>query len=223
MTVCNVPASIAEEIVASFLSAYGCVEDITQLQAATKSAHGDYEFRVCLDSEGFQAIPDTIYYKDRQMMVVVEGRQQHCWNCKQIGHLAKVCLHKAPKEMDTSQQPKLTEGDVTKVAPETENPPSKENRWTQVTQRRRKSDIPPKKLRTHWEIPNQVDWCPKKVLQYLHWWTKIKPQHLLHQLSKGLLHHHFHKQCKRLPYQHQTILSPLDLKRLRWAKKFPWT
>ena len=29
------------------------------------------------------------------MMVVVERRRQRCWNCKQVGHLVKVCPQKA--------------------------------------------------------------------------------------------------------------------------------
>ena len=45
---------------ASFLSAYGHVGDIAQLRAAAGAAHADYAFQVCLDWEGFQAIPDTI-------------------------------------------------------------------------------------------------------------------------------------------------------------------
>ena len=81
MTVCNVPATITGEIVASFLSAYDRIDDITKLWAAAGTAHGDYVFRVYLDRESFQAIPDTIYHEDRQMMVVVEDKRLHCWNC----------------------------------------------------------------------------------------------------------------------------------------------
>ena len=110
--VTNVPAIITGEIVASFLSAYGWVENITQLRAAAGTTHGDYVFRVYLDREGFQAILDTIYKKDKQMMVVVEGRRPHCWNCKQVGHIAKVCLQKTSKVAETTQPPKPTEDDA---------------------------------------------------------------------------------------------------------------
>ena len=81
-------------------------------------------FRVCFDREGFQAIPDTIHHKDRQMMVVVEGRWPHCWNCKHSATLQKFAL---TKEAETTQPPKAPEVDATKESSEAENPPSKED------------------------------------------------------------------------------------------------
>ena len=30
------------------------------------------------------------------MMVVVEGRRQRCWSCKQLGHISKFCPQKDP-------------------------------------------------------------------------------------------------------------------------------
>ena len=104
--------------------------------AASGTAHRDYVFWVCLDRKGFQAIPDSIYHKDKQMMVVVEGRRPHCWNCKQVSHILKVCHQKAPKEAETTQP----EIDATKKTSEAENLPSTEDGWNQVTQRRRKND-----------------------------------------------------------------------------------
>ena len=50
---------------ASFLSAYGRVEDISQLQATAGTAHGDNVFRVWLDREGFQVVLDTIIKVDK--------------------------------------------------------------------------------------------------------------------------------------------------------------
>ena len=126
----------------SFLGVYGRVEAISQLQAAAGTSHGDDVFRACLDRVGFQAIP--IYHKDRQMMVVIEGKRPHCWNCKQVGHIAKVCPRKAPNEVKTTQLPNPPEVEATKETSETEKPPSTEGGWTQVTRWRRKSDTPKK-------------------------------------------------------------------------------
>ena len=75
VTVCNLPANLPGEVVASYLSAFGRVEEMTQLCATAGTAFGDYTVRLYLDREGFQAIPDTLYFRDRQMMVVVEGRR----------------------------------------------------------------------------------------------------------------------------------------------------
>ena len=59
VTICNFPAFITE-VLAAFLSAYGCVEEINLLRSTAGTAYGDYVFRMCLTREGFQAIPETI-------------------------------------------------------------------------------------------------------------------------------------------------------------------
>ena len=91
MTVCNVLVFIPGEVLASFLSAYGRVEEINLLRSAAGAAYGDYMFRLCLTREGFSAIPEIIISRERQMMVIVEGRRSRCWGCKQLGHIAKFC------------------------------------------------------------------------------------------------------------------------------------
>ena len=96
VTICNVPVFITGEVLATFLSAYGSVEEITLLRSAAGTAYGDYVFRMCLTREGFQAIPETIVSRERQMMVVVEGRCPRCWSCKQLGHISKFCPKKDP-------------------------------------------------------------------------------------------------------------------------------
>ena len=60
VTVCNVPAFITGEVLAAFLSAFGCVEEINLLRLAAGTAYGDYMFRLCLIREGFQDIPEII-------------------------------------------------------------------------------------------------------------------------------------------------------------------
>ena len=95
VTVCNVPAFITGEVLASYLSAFGRVEEFNLLRSSAGTAYGDYTFRLCLTRDGFQAIPETLVSRDRQMMVVVEGRRPRCWGCKQVGHIAKFCPQKA--------------------------------------------------------------------------------------------------------------------------------
>ena len=89
VTVCNVQANFTGDVVASLLSSYRKVEEVTQLHAAAGMAHGDYVFCICLNWEGFQSILDSMYSWDRQMIMVIEGRRLNCWNCKQLSHLAK--------------------------------------------------------------------------------------------------------------------------------------
>ena len=96
-TACNVPAIITGEVLAAYLSAYGQVEEFNLLRSPAGTAYGDYAFRLCLTRDGFKAIPETLISRDRQMMVVVEGRCPRCWGCKQIGHFAKFCPPRKPK------------------------------------------------------------------------------------------------------------------------------
>ena len=73
VTVCNVLAFSTGEVLASYLSAYGCVEEINLLRSATGTAYRDYTFQLCLTRKGFQAIPETIVSRDRQVMVVANS------------------------------------------------------------------------------------------------------------------------------------------------------
>ena len=106
VTVCNVTANLSGDVLASYLNAFGRMEEMTQLHATARTVHGDYTFQLYLDREGFQAISDTLYFRDRQMMVVVEGRRSRCRSYKQVGHLAKVNLQRTA---DLVQRPGQTE------------------------------------------------------------------------------------------------------------------
>ena len=131
--VCNVPAFLKGEILASFLNAYDRIETMSQLQSAAGTAHGYYVFRICLTREGFQAIPNTITSRERQMMAVIEGRRPHPWNCKQIGPLAKACLQKNIQTTDTTEEKPLKEAEIgVKPSPGTLRP-SEFRKWIEAS------------------------------------------------------------------------------------------
>ena len=73
VTVCNVSMQISGDVFAVYLSAYGGVEHITQIISTSETAYGNYSFNLCLDRGGFQTIPHTITYRDKTMMLFVEG------------------------------------------------------------------------------------------------------------------------------------------------------
>ena len=79
VTVCNVPAIITGEVLATYLRAYGHVEEFKLLRSPAGTAYGDYAFRLCMTRDGFKAIPETLICGDRKMMVMVEGRRPRCW------------------------------------------------------------------------------------------------------------------------------------------------
>ena len=132
VTVCNVPAYISGDFLASYLSAYGKVE-INLLRSPAGTASGDYTFRLCLTRDGFKAIPETLISGDRQMMV-------------EIGHIAKFC----PQETEGSEKsavPTTTDTTATTISKkaEVQGPgqvqPKTNNQegWTEVTRKRRGS------------------------------------------------------------------------------------
>ncbi len=148
VTVCNVPAIITGEVLAAYLSAYGHVEESSLLRSSAGAAYGDYAFRLCLNRDGFKAIPDTLISGDRQMMVMVEGRRPRCWGCKEIGHIAKFCPQRPENKASTSTTTTTTTKDaaaptITKEAeakgPGQVQPQNNQEGWTEVTKKRRGS------------------------------------------------------------------------------------
>ena len=147
VTICNVPAHITGEVLAAYLSSYGQVEEFNLLRSPTGTAYGDYAFRLCLTRDGFKAIPETLISRDRQMIVMVEGRRPRCWSCKQIGHISKFCPDKpentAAAAATTATAPTATTTisktaeaqDSGQVEPKTND----QEGWSEVTRKRRGS------------------------------------------------------------------------------------
>ena len=138
-------------MLAAFLSTFGRVEEINLLRSAARTAYGDYIFQMCLTQEGFQAIHETIVSRDRQMMVIVEGRRPRCWSCKQLGHISKFCPQKdPPKAPATAAATVTTETTATTVStvtisnatPEKEPDQAQQKKaddWIEVTHKKKKS------------------------------------------------------------------------------------
>ena len=135
VTVSNVPAYITGEVLATYLSAFGQVEEFNLLRSPAETAYGDYAFRLCLTRDGFKAIPETLISGDRQMMVMVEGRRPRCWACKQIGHIVKFCRQKNENATTTTISKQAEAQGPNQVQPKTNN----QEGWTEVTHKRKGS------------------------------------------------------------------------------------
>ena len=151
VTVCNVPAIITGEVLASFLSSYGRVEEVNLLRSSAGTAYGEYIFRLCLTREGFQAIPEIITFRDRQMMVVVEDRRPRCWGCKQPGHIANFCPQKeqsaTTKTTTTASTTATTEAAIRTEGAEkgqVPNDPKSDEGWKEVARKKGKKGNHPK-------------------------------------------------------------------------------
>ena len=132
------------DVLATFLSSFGGVEDSTLMASASGTAYGDYVFTMVLNGGGFHVIPHTITYKDTTMMVVVEGRRPLCWSCKQLGHFERSCHQKATttatKTNDTTTTTTTTTKKIAAEAttvvinanPEIGDNPNKEERWPRL-------------------------------------------------------------------------------------------
>ena len=70
ITLCNVLVDFTEHVLTSFLRTYRCTEEVTPLRAILGMAYEDYTFWICFKRDGFQVIPDTINFKDHQLIVV---------------------------------------------------------------------------------------------------------------------------------------------------------
>ena len=86
VTVCGVPIELNGDVLTAYLSKYGEVDDVILARSPAWTAHGDYIINMCLNRDGFQAIPHIIKFEDQNMMVIVDGRRPLCWSCKYLGH-----------------------------------------------------------------------------------------------------------------------------------------
>ena len=148
VTICNVPASITGEVLATYLSSYGQVEEYNLLRSPAGTAYGDYAFRLCLTRDGFKAIPEILISGDRQMIVMVEGRKPRCWSCKQIGHISKFCPEKPENAAATAAATTTTASTATTTISKTaeaqdpsQGQPKTNDKegWSEVTWKRRGS------------------------------------------------------------------------------------
>ena len=146
VTVCNVPATVTGEVLAAFLSRYRRVEESNLLRSASRMAYGDHVFQLSLTREGFQAIPEIIISRERQMMLVVEGQRPCCWSCKQLGHISKFCSQKDPPSAAASTATTATTTATITTATISSTtakesgqvqPKNMEEGWTEVTRKKR--------------------------------------------------------------------------------------
>ena len=151
VTVCNVPATVTGEVLAAFLCRYGRVEESNLLRSASGTAYGDHVFRLCLTREGFQAIPEIIISRGRQMMVVVEGRRPRCWSCKQLGHISKFCPQKDPPSAAVSTATTVTTTATITTA------------TISSTTAKESGQVQPENAEEGWTEVTRKKWSPKKV------------------------------------------------------------
>ena len=96
VTVHNVPFDISDDHLGGFFSQYGDVDEVSPVVRAKGFKDGDYTIIISVDKKQFLALPDTIQYdEDTQLSVLVRGRIPSCWQCKERGHIARVCPRKS--------------------------------------------------------------------------------------------------------------------------------
>ena len=140
---------------ATYLSAYGSVEEVTELRSMDGTTHGDYANNICINREGSQATAHMLTYKDQQMKVVVKGKRKIYWSCKQIGYLTRFCPQKNPSSTNNSNTKDKSTSQITKPALEPEDyQSSPEDRWTQVT--KKKTSTQDYNIRSSTSYRNQI-------------------------------------------------------------------
>ena len=130
--------------------------------SAARTVYGDYVFWLCLTREGFQAIPEMIISRERQMMVVVEDRRPCHWSSKQLGHISKFCPQKDLPNAAAATAAPITTTKVTTATFSSESetkekesgqaqPQKIEEGWTEVTCKKKRSLQ--RKLKTSLQLP----------------------------------------------------------------------
>lgn len=105
------------------------MEKVSTVVSKTGIATGDVAVEITLNRQNFAEIPNIILYRDRRMLVVVEGRKPYCGMQE---HMAKACPGK-----------KLTLR-PTRVAATTSTEPSKvPGDWKEVVTKGRKQKAGP--------------------------------------------------------------------------------
>ena len=175
VTVCDVPIQLNGDALAAYLSKYGEVDEVTLARSPARTAHGDYVINMCLNREGFQALPHIIKFQERNMMVIVEGRRPLCWSCKQLGHFSRSCPQTTKMSTATSATATITDPGK---KPEHGDDPNKEG-WTQVF--RKGKNLNPPKIKYQQKQQSQIEQInqlqqekQQKINKQYHHQTKIK-------------------------------------------------
>ena len=69
------------------------------------TAHGDYIINMCLNREGFQAIPHIIKFKDQNMIAIVEDRSLSAGHASSWGTSQDPALKQPKCQTQQRQQP----------------------------------------------------------------------------------------------------------------------
>ena len=133
---CNIPIELNGDVFATYCGAYGGVEEVLPTRSVARKAHGDC-INMCLNREGFQAIPHIIAYEEQNMIVVVEDRGPFCWACKQIDHFARSCPQMTSKPTTITTAAVTSATSPSKPGLEPGDHPDREG-WTQVIHKGRK-------------------------------------------------------------------------------------
>ena len=106
VTVCSIPVQLNGGR-PRCIHAYGSVGEVTPVRLVDRTAHDDFVLNVCLNKEGFPAIPHILTHKDQQMRLVVEDKRPLCRSCNQLGHLARNCPQKTTTNKSKSNNNNL--------------------------------------------------------------------------------------------------------------------
>ena len=151
VTVCNVSMLLNGDVLASYISSYGGVEDYTLITSAHGTAYGDNSFTMILDRGGFNSIPHIISYRDTIITIIVEGRKPLCRHCKQLGHFSRSCPQRTITNKTTvttattdtittttTATTTTTTKTINDLNTETANHSNKEEGWTLVKGKKKK-------------------------------------------------------------------------------------
>lgn len=103
VTVHGVPIDSTEVRLGEFFAQYGKVDEVVGVTSKAGIATGDIVLEITLTRKSIADIPNILMYRERRMLVVVEGQRPYSWSCRSLGHMVKLCPRK-----NVTPQPKTT-------------------------------------------------------------------------------------------------------------------
>lgn len=75
---------------------FGQIEDVSAVVSKAIFATCELFLEITMSSKGFNNIPDILWYRGRNIIVIVEVHRPHCCFCRAAGHLANMCSKTNP-------------------------------------------------------------------------------------------------------------------------------
>lgn len=83
----GMPVDITEYRMGTFFAQYEQIEEVSAVISKASIASGDFVLQITLTRRSIADIPNILMYREKRMLLVVEGRRPYCWSYRTSGHI----------------------------------------------------------------------------------------------------------------------------------------